>query len=132
MPSLLVLIFVIELAVQVINSIGAATINTLVRSCPSPTKPFSCCGQKLTRIFQVWRIATSLPFPISKQFAEQRTKQKEYLEVRRELTATSSQDQFAKWAKLRRQHDKLFEDLEKKSADHPALGAYSLAPLGKC
>ncbi|KAK1830780.1 CHD5-like protein-domain-containing protein [Podospora conica] len=93
MPSLLVLIFVIELVIQTINSIGAATINTLA-----------------------WRIATSLPFPISKQFAEQRKKQKEYLAVRRELTATSSQDQFAKWAKLRRQHDKLFEDLEKKKA----------------
>lgn len=42
MPSLLVLIFVIELAVQLINSIGAATINTLVRSVlalPHQTSP---------------------------------------------------------------------------------------------
>ena len=31
MPSLLISIFAIELAVQLINSIGAATINNLVR-----------------------------------------------------------------------------------------------------
>lgn len=31
MPSLLVLIFVVELAVQLINTIGATTINNLVR-----------------------------------------------------------------------------------------------------
>lgn len=41
--------------------------------------------------------------------------QAEYLKVQRELKATSSQDEFAKWAKLRRQHDKLLEQLEKKS-----------------
>lgn len=35
--------------------------------------------------------------------------------MRRELTATSSQDEFAKWAKLRRQHDKLLDQLEKTS-----------------
>jgi hypothetical protein len=37
------------------------------------------------------------------------------LTVRHELNATSSQDEFAKWAKLRRQHDKLLEELEKNS-----------------
>lgn len=35
MASLLVVIFVVELAVAVVNSIGAATINNLVR----PPKP---------------------------------------------------------------------------------------------
>ena len=47
---------------------------------------------------------------------EQRKLQAEYLKIRRDLTATSSQDEFAKWAKLRRQHDKLLEQLEKQSA----------------
>jgi hypothetical protein len=32
MPSLLVVVFVIELVVQLINTIGATTINNLVRS----------------------------------------------------------------------------------------------------
>ena len=57
----------------------------------------------------------ALPTSLTAEFAEQRKKQKEYLAVRHELNATSSQDEFARWAKLRRTHDKLLEDLEKKS-----------------
>jgi hypothetical protein len=64
---------------------------------------------------QIWRAYLSLPTPLAKEFADQRKKQKEYLAVRRDLNATSSQDEFAKWAKLRRQHDKLLDELEKKS-----------------
>ncbi|KAI6381058.1 GET complex subunit get1 [Pyricularia grisea] len=93
MPSLLILIFTIEVAVELINTIGAATINNLL-----------------------WRIFNALPTKLSAQFAEQRKLQQDYLKVRRELNATSSQDEFAKWAKLRRQHDKLLEQLEKKKA----------------
>ncbi|KAK0613853.1 WRB/Get1 family, partial [Immersiella caudata] len=93
MASLLVIIFVVELFVQLVNTIGAGTINGLL-----------------------WRFVTSLPIPVSKQYTEQRQKQKAYLAVRHDLNATSSQDQFAKWAKLRRQHDKLLEELEKKKA----------------
>ncbi|KAK0639261.1 CHD5-like protein-domain-containing protein [Cercophora newfieldiana] len=100
MPSLLVVIFAVELLVQLINTVGAGTINGLL-----------------------WRLVTSLPIPVSKQYVEQRQKQKEYLAVRHELNATSSQDQFAKWAKLRRQHDKLLEELEKKKASLDASQA---------
>ena len=57
-----------------------------------------------------------LPIESSKLVVENRRLQKEYLRVRLELNATSSQDEFAKWAKLRRQHDKLLEQLEKQSA----------------
>ncbi|KAK3903853.1 CHD5-like protein-domain-containing protein [Staphylotrichum tortipilum] len=98
MPSLLVVIFVVELVVQLINTIGAATINSLI-----------------------WRLYLALPTPLAGQFADQRKKQKEYLVVRHELNATSSQDEFAKWAKLRRQHDKLLDELEKKKS---SLEAY--------
>ncbi|KAK4459961.1 CHD5-like protein-domain-containing protein [Cladorrhinum samala] len=97
MPSLLLVVFGIELVVQLVNTIGAATINGLI-----------------------WRIYLSLPTPLSLELAAQKKKQKEYLAVRHELNATSSQDQFAKWAKLRRQHDKLLEDLEKKKNSHDA------------
>jgi ferric-dicitrate binding protein FerR (iron transport regulator) len=41
----------------------------------------------------------------------------EFLRLRKELNATSSQDEFAKWAKLRRQHDKVLEKIEKSSKD---------------
>lgn len=36
MASLLVIIFVVEIAVVVVNSIGAKTINDLVRVCSTP------------------------------------------------------------------------------------------------
>ncbi|KAM0286074.1 hypothetical protein ACHAQH_001082 [Verticillium albo-atrum] len=34
------------------------------------------------------------------------------MKIRKEMNGTSSQDQFAKWAKLRRNHDKVLEQLE--------------------
>ncbi|CAH0050189.1 unnamed protein product [Clonostachys solani] len=93
MPSsLLVVVFVVEAAVRLINAIGAARINEFL-----------------------WTAINYLPVPTSKAAAEQRKLQADYLKVRNELNATSSQDEFARWAKLRRQHDKLLEQLEAKS-----------------
>ncbi|KAL1901503.1 GET complex subunit get1 [Sporothrix stenoceras] len=91
MPSLLLVVFAVELAIQVVNSLGASTIADFL-----------------------WRIYNIVPSKRSAAFAEQRKLQAEYLELRRELHATSSQDEFAKWARLRRQHDKKLEELEKK------------------
>jgi hypothetical protein len=56
-----------------------------------------------------------LPTETSKSAAQRQKLQNDYLKIRRDLNATSSQDEFAKWAKLRRQHDKLMEQLEKLS-----------------
>ncbi|KAI8662907.1 hypothetical protein LRP88_07116 [Fusarium phalaenopsidis] len=88
---LMLSIFLIEVVVHLVNAIGAKTINNLL-----------------------WTLINFLPVPTAKAAAEQRKMQAEYLKVQRELKATSSQDEFAKWAKLRRQHDKLLEQLEKK------------------
>lgn len=90
MASLLIVIFVVELAVAVVNSIGAATINNLL-----------------------WKLYIATPLGTSKQIRDQRELQSRYLKVRQDLASTSSQDEFAKWAKLRRQHDKMLEELEK-------------------
>ncbi|UNI16111.1 GET complex subunit get1 [Purpureocillium takamizusanense] len=89
MSTLLFVIFAIELLAHVINAIGAAQINSLL-----------------------WTLINYLPVSTSKAAAEQRKLQAEYLRVRQELNATSSQDEFAKWAKLRRQHDKLLDKLD--------------------
>ncbi|KAJ4144642.1 hypothetical protein LMH87_003517 [Akanthomyces muscarius] len=89
MPSLLVVIFLVEVVVHVINLVGATVLNDLI-----------------------WTAINYLPVPTAKAAAEQRKTQAEYLKVRRELNATSSQDEFAKWAKIRRQHDKLLDKLE--------------------
>ena len=56
-----------------------------------------------------------LPTPTSKDAKSQRELRQELITVKRELNATSSQDQFAKWAKLRRQHDKKQAEYDEKS-----------------
>ncbi|KAL7805673.1 CHD5-like domain-containing protein [Trichoderma aethiopicum] len=89
MPSLMLVVFLVEATVSFINAVGAAKINDML-----------------------WMLINFLPVPTSKAAAEQRKLQAEYLAVRREMNATSSQDEFAKWAKLRRKHDKLLEQLE--------------------
>ncbi|KAI0453172.1 CHD5-like protein-domain-containing protein [Xylaria acuta] len=100
MPSLLLVVLLVEVAVHLVNTIGAATINNML-----------------------WNIYLALPTEVSKQAAEKNKLQKEYLAIRRDLNATSSQDQFARWAKLRRQHDKQLEQLEKLKASHDASKA---------
>ncbi|KAF5630555.1 GET1 [Fusarium sp. NRRL 52700] len=90
MASLMLSIFVVEVVVNLVNTIGAAAINNLL-----------------------WKIINFLPVSTAKAAGEQRKLQADYLKVRRDLNSTSSQDEFAKWAKLRRQHDKLLEQLEK-------------------
>ncbi|KAI0855490.1 CHD5-like protein-domain-containing protein [Xylaria cubensis] len=100
MPSLLLVVLLVEVAVHLVNTIGATTINNIL-----------------------WNLYLALPTEVSKQAAEKNKLQKEYLAIRRDLNATSSQDQFAKWAKLRRSHDKQLEQLEKLKASHDASKA---------
>ncbi|KAH0543822.1 hypothetical protein FGG08_001861 [Glutinoglossum americanum] len=54
-----------------------------------------------------------MPTATSKAVHEQRRLQGEVLELRTKMNSTSSQDQFARWAKLRRQHDKALAEYEK-------------------
>ncbi|KAI0378296.1 CHD5-like protein-domain-containing protein [Hypomontagnella monticulosa] len=100
MISLLLLIFLVELGAHLVNTIGASTINDLL-----------------------WTLYLALPTETSKQETEKKKLQKDFLTIRRDLNATSSQDQFAKWAKLRRQHDKLMEQLEQMKTSHDASKA---------
>ena len=48
----------------------------------------------------------------------------EFLKLRQELTSTSSQDEFAKWAKIRRSYDKVLAELgtSKRETDTCSLG----------
>ncbi len=115
MSSLLLAILCIELAVHAVNTIGASTINNLVGAGSSRT--YATKGMKADSgvVLQLWRLFLSLPTPLSRDFVEQRTLQQEYQRCRREMVGTSSQDEFAKWARLRRQHDKLLDQLTSKS-----------------
>ncbi|KAB8288854.1 hypothetical protein EYC80_010757 [Monilinia laxa] len=90
MPSVLLTCFLVQLLIHLVNTFGAAAINNLL-----------------------WNLYNMLPTPTSRSAGEQKKLKREFMKVRHEMNATSSQDEFAKWAKLRRQHDKLYDQLEK-------------------
>lgn len=60
------------------------------------------------------------PIFLTSLHTQQRTLKREILRNKAELQATSSQDQFAKWAKLRRKLDKGLSDLETISQSYPS------------
>ncbi|RAO64064.1 uncharacterized protein BHQ10_000076 [Talaromyces amestolkiae] len=89
MISFLLLIFLIQLAIYIVNTIGASTIDDLL-----------------------WILYLRLPVPISKDARKNAELKRDVVQLKREMNATSSQDEFAKWAKLRRKHDKAMEEYE--------------------
>jgi len=92
MLSLLVSVFLIHLIIYLINTIGANTIDSLL-----------------------WLFYIKLPNRASQMVREVTRKKREVVQLRREMNATSAQDEFAKWAKLRRMHDKALEEYEAKN-----------------
>ncbi|CUS14648.1 unnamed protein product [Tuber aestivum] len=90
MISLLILIVVLTIATHLVNTLGATAINNAL-----------------------WMIYTSLPTKISQEVRNQTALQKEVVKLRADLRGTSSQDEFAKWARIRRVLDKKVADLEK-------------------
>ncbi|OQN99110.1 hypothetical protein B0A48_14971 [Cryoendolithus antarcticus] len=94
MISLLVVIFGFQLLIHLVNTVGASTINELL-----------------------WRIYTKLPTLQSRQAASNLSLRSEVVKLNREMTNTSAQDDFAKWAKLRRQHDKKKDEYDKNAAN---------------
>ncbi|EAS33169.3 protein GET1 [Coccidioides immitis RS] len=98
MPSLLIIVLIIHVVTYLINTIGANTIDSLL-----------------------WLLYLKLPNQTSQTANEQRRLKREVMQLKREMNATSSQDEFAKWAKLRRRHDKTMEEYE---AKNKALGKH--------
>ncbi|RSH81694.1 GET complex subunit get1 [Apiotrichum porosum] len=90
-PNLAVIIFLVVLLTQVVAWIGKSVLQEAAFSAYSS-------------IF------------LSKAHRDQSRLRKQVLEDKAELNRTSSQDEFAKWAKLRRKVDKGIADLEKTNA----------------
>ena len=67
---------------------------------------------------------------MSVQYARQRALKAELLTTKKELMQTSAQDQFAKWAKLRRSVDKGLVELEKlsESLSSCPAGSHTVQP----
>ncbi|WPH01654.1 putative Get1 family, helix hairpin bin domain superfamily protein [Acrodontium crateriforme] len=94
MPSVLLVVFVIQLLLHTLNTlIGGDNVNQLL-----------------------WAIYIRLPTPQSDDARKTLQYGKEAQRLKREMAAVSAQDDFAKWARLRRGHDKAKEQYEKAAA----------------
>ncbi|KAJ5095229.1 hypothetical protein N7532_007520 [Penicillium argentinense] len=89
MLSLIFMVLFVHIAIYLVNTIGASTIDSLL-----------------------WLLYLKLPTSTSQNAREQQRMKREVLQLKREMNNTSSQDEFAKWAKLRRRHDKSMEEYE--------------------
>ncbi|KAF7115220.1 hypothetical protein CNMCM5793_001647 [Aspergillus hiratsukae] len=89
MLSLILTIFFVHVAIYLVNTVGATTIDTLL-----------------------WILYLKLPTSTSKNAREQSRLKREVVQLKRDMNNTSSQDEFAKWAKLRRKHDKIMDEYE--------------------
>ncbi|KAF2840548.1 hypothetical protein M501DRAFT_930254 [Patellaria atrata CBS 101060] len=90
MASILLLVFILQVVIHIINKAGVGTINNFL-----------------------WLLYNKLPTPTSNASRQQVKLKQEVLRLKKELAGVSAQDDFAKWAKLRRQHDKVMADYEK-------------------
>jgi hypothetical protein len=88
MPNLALLILITVFLTQAVSWIGSSVLQSFAFSTYS-------------RIF------------LSSKSKQQRVLRKQVLQDKAELARTSSQDEFAKWARLRRKVDKSLADLEK-------------------
>ncbi|KAK4936788.1 GET complex subunit get1 [Elasticomyces elasticus] len=93
MGSLLLTVFLLQLVIHLINTIGATALNELL-----------------------WVLYNKFPAPTANAAHDTTRLKGEVLRLKKELNAVSAQDNFTKWAKLRRQHDKAVADYEKSSS----------------
>ena len=117
MVSVLLFVFLLQLTIHLINTAGKQTINDVV--CTRPAN-FVHEQRILIDDVQLWLIFTKLPTPQSREASELANMRREVVRLNREMTNTSAQDEFAKWAKLRRQHDKMKEKYEERCKPYSA------------
>ena len=110
-------LFLVILATELVSLLGKTVLidfvcSTLLKCALAP------CADSATSLdptrpqaFSLFQAAVQGP-----ALKANRTLKRETLEAKLELDRTSSQDEFAKWAKLRRKLDKLVVELEKSSA----------------
>jgi hypothetical protein len=84
------LVLAIQLILSLISTIGAQTINNMA-----------------------WQLFLLLPTEHSTAATKTSSLRKEVVRLQREMLAVSAQDNFAKWARLRREHDRAKDLYEK-------------------
>ena len=117
--SLLFTVFVLVFITELIAWVGQSVLLDLVR-----VFSYLTTSRHLDQYWQVYAVHQRI-FN-STAVARQRQLKSEILSTRAELLKTSAQDQFAKWAKLRRSIDKGLAELEKLSCVVP-LFIYDLS-----
>ncbi|KAI9755244.1 MAG: GET complex subunit get1 [Lichina confinis] len=90
MSSLLVIVFVAQVIIYLVGSLGGAVVASAL-----------------------WELYNRLPTSTSKAVREQARLRRELVRLRSELSGTSAQHEFARWALLRRQHDRAKDQLDK-------------------
>jgi len=116
--ELALLFFLSALAVTLIDWIGSDALASLVRpplllpllhpaSRFLPRSPHNLLTLHRTQFYT----------PFAPAGTSTRAKKAEILQLRADLAATSSQDEFSKWARIRRKLDKAVQDLDNTTAD---------------
>ncbi|KAF1960449.1 hypothetical protein CC80DRAFT_466280 [Byssothecium circinans] len=93
MPSLLLVMFILQLSLHIVNTVGASTIDELL-----------------------WILYNKFPTPTSSSAQKAQALKKDIVRFKRELSKTSPQQEFAKWGKLDRQHNKAVAEFTKLDA----------------
>jgi hypothetical protein len=119
MPSVLLIVFVLNVVIHTINNVGASSFNDLV-SPPKICSTFivldllpSCPSYLIC--YQLWTLFSLIPSASSPAETKRVALQKDLFKLKKELASISAQDEFARWAKVRRQHDKAQAELDKHS-----------------
>jgi CHD5-like protein len=107
--SLLLTVFFIELVSYLILSIGSKPINDLL-----------------------WQLYCRTPFGTSQDYKDQVRLRREVVNLKRDMSAVSAQDEFTRWAKLRRKHDKALEEHDKKCGIHNSIAEPVLIRYSCC
>ncbi|KAI9728751.1 MAG: GET complex subunit get1 [Chrysothrix sp. TS-e1954] len=92
MLSLLAGVFLLQLAIHLINNVGVAAINELA-----------------------WMLYNKLPTHTAANTSKAKELRQRLVRLKKQVAGVSAQDDFAAWAKLRRQHDKVAAEQEKAS-----------------
>ncbi|KAK5145069.1 hypothetical protein LTR04_001405 [Oleoguttula sp. CCFEE 6159] len=93
MVSLLLTVFILQVVIHLINTVGATTINELL-----------------------WALYNKLPTPSFTAARNAALQKREVLRLKKEMNGISAQDDFARWAKIRRQHDKAVAEHDKSAS----------------
>ena len=121
--SLFAAVLLIQTLLFIINAIGAKAINEVVRNTLPTPQPKN--KNQITNNSQLWQLSARLPLASSKDAQDQLKLRREVLRLKKEMNAVSAQDNFARWAKIRREHDRAMAAHDQKGESHynysPAL-----------